>query len=183
VEPRDPSREGSGLSLETDGDGAGEGPQDLVLRPRALAWAWIVPIFLCGLILASCNLFLYLAPEQAGSDSRSFFVAVGLLGLGILAAPLLNFVNAEVRYSNGLVTKRGVFRTVQRWQASDLDRIYPYVRYLGRDEAEFLHYVVYRFMLKGGGIAFDMTQAWWKTSDIEALAKALHLYIPPRSVV
>ena len=69
-------------------------------------------------------------------------------------------MNAEVRYSNGVVTKRGLFRTVQRWEASALVKVHPYVRHLGGGEdAEFLNYVVYRFMTKEGGIAFDMTQS------------------------
>lgn len=181
METRDPSVPGYGLPSRTDA-GKQDSQPPLVLHPRAAAWLWVAPIFFCGLILSSCNLFLLLAPEQANSDSRSYFVAFGLLGLGILALPVLNFFNAEVRFSNGVLTKRGLLRRVRRWEPGQLVRIHSYVRYVvGGDDFDFLNYVVYRFLASDGGMAFDLTQAWWKTTDIEALAGALHLYIPAPS--
>lgn len=180
METRDPSAPGFGLPLHTDG--AQQDDRSLILHPRAAAWLWVTPIVLCGLILSSCNFFFFLTPAQADSQGREYFVAFGLMGLVILAAPLLNFFNAEVRFSTGVVTKRGLLRRVQRWEPGQLVRIRSYVRYIGGfQEWDFLNYTVYRFLASDGGIAFDLTQAWWKTSDIEALAEALHLYAPAPS--
>ena len=151
----------------------------LVLRPRFLAWLWILPVSGCGLVLAGCNLIV-LAGGQASRDSIGDLVAWCLVGLVILATPIANFINAEVSLANGLVTKRGVFRTVHRWNASDINRIHPYVRWMSGDN-DLLDYVVYRFMLSSGTIAFTLSQAWWRTSDIKALAAGLNLTVPTPS--
>ena len=44
-----------------------------------------------------------------------------------------------------------------------------------------MNYVVYRFLKGDRSIAFTLSQAWWKTSDIQALATTLGLGIPPPS--
>ena len=150
-----------------------------MLRPRFLAWLWILPISGFGLVLAGCNLIV-LAGGQASRDSIGDLVAWCLVGLVILATPIANFINAEVKLTNGLVTKRGVFRTLQRWNASDINRIHPYVRWMSGD-SHFIDYVVYRFMLSSGSIAFTLSQAWWRTSDIQALATGLNLMVPTPS--
>ena len=150
-----------------------------MLRPRLLAWLWILPISGCGLILAGCNVIV-LAGGQASPDSIGYLVGWGLMGLFILITPIANFVNAEVRLANGLISKRGVFRQVHRWNASDISRIHSYVRWLSDDSGP-LDYIVYRFMLSTGAIAFTLSQAWWRTSDIEALAAHMHLSVPAPS--
>ena len=181
MEPRDPSAPGFGLPSGPE-TGGQAGEQPLVLHPRALAFLWIIPIFLCGLILSSCN-YLFLVTPKWGWQAQLLFVALGLLGLVLLLAPLVNFFNAEVRFSKGVVSKRGILRRVQRWEATDLARIHSYVRYVDTDAWAFLNYVVYRFIHREGGIAFELSQAWWKTTDIEALAKRLDLYVPEPSEV
>ncbi len=150
-----------------------------MLRPRLLAWLWILPISGCGLILAGCNVIV-LAGGQASPDSIGYLVAWGLVGLSILIMPIANFVNAEVKLANGLISKRGVFRQIHRWNASDINRIHSYVRSVSEDSGP-LDYIVYRFMLSKGGIAFTLSQAWWRTSDIEALAASLRLSVPAPS--
>ena len=150
-----------------------------MFRPRLMAWLWILPTSGCGLVLAGCNLIV-LAGGQASRDSIGYLVGWGLVGLVILATPIANFINAEVSLANGVVTKRGVFRTVLRWNASDINRIHPYVRWMSGD-SDFIDYVVYRFMLSSGGIAFTLSQAWWRTSDIQALAAGLNLLVPTPS--
>jgi hypothetical protein len=182
VEPRDPSQPGFGLPAGGSDAAKRAQAQVLTLRPRAAAWLYVAPISLVGLALSSCNFFIVISPGQAWSGGL-VFAAAAFIGLCIFLAPLLNFFNAEVRFANGVVSKRGLLRRVSRWQASDLDRIHSYIRYVGGEDYEFLKHAVYRFMLKSGGIAFAMTQAWWKTSDIEALARALNLYIPAPSEV
>lgn len=162
----------------TGGSDATQAPQ-LVFRPRLLAWLWILPISLCGLVLAGCSLIV-LAGGQASRDSIGFLAVWGLLGLIILATPLANFINAEVRLANGLVTKRGVFRTLHRWNATDINRIHAYVRWMSGD-SDLIDYVVYRFMLSNGSIGFTLSQAWWRTSDIRALAAGLNLLVPTPS--
>lgn len=182
MEHTDPSAPGYGLPHHVDDAGASDHRSSLVLHPRAAAWLWIAPIFLFGLILSSCNFYLVFAPDQGESQGREYFVAFGLLGIAVLAAPVMNFLNAEVRFTDGVVTKRGLLRRTNRWEPGQLVRIHSYIRYLGGfDEWDFLNYAVYRFLVSDGGIAFDLTQAWWRTSDIEALAGALNLYAPAPS--
>ena len=123
---------------------------------------------------------IVLAGGQPSRDSIGFLAAWGVVGLVILAVPIANFINAEVRLANGLVTKRGVFRTVHRWSCSDINRIHAYVRWMSGD-SDLLDYVVFRFMLSNGGVAFTLSQAWWRTSDIQSLAAGLNLSVPAPS--
>ena len=49
---------------------------------------------------------------------------------------------------------------------------------MSRDSG-FLDYVVYQFIPKSGAMdSFSLSQAWWKTQEIEALARRLNLSIP-----
>jgi hypothetical protein len=174
VEPRDPTAPGFGAALEPE-SGANN-PTHLVLHPRAAAWLWIIPCFLCGLLLSACNASIVFG-HPISFESTLWFVVFGLLGLVLLIAPPLNFFNSEVRFSDGVVSKRGALRRVQRWEATDFLRIRSHVRNMGADW-ELLEYNVYHFLLKSEGKAFALSEAWWKRSEIEALARALGLYAP-----
>jgi hypothetical protein len=177
VEPRDPTAPGFGAALESD-PGANN-PAHLVLHPRAAAWLWIIPCFLCGLFLSACNASIVFG-HPLDLDRTLFFAAAGLLGLVLLVGPPLTFFNSEMRFSDGVVVKRGALRRVQRWEATDFRGIRSHVRNMGADW-EFLEYNVYHFLLKAAGSAFALSEAWWKKSEIEALARALGLYAPDPS--
>ncbi len=174
---RDPSQPGYALP---DHEPSETAARQLVLRPRLAAFLWIIPISFCGLVLAGCNVIVLFSPDQP-SDSRANFVWWALIGAVLLFAPVANFVNSEVRVSNAIVAKRGALRRYKRWPVSELRFIHPYVRYLGGGDFEPMNYVVYRFLKGDRSIAFTLSQAWWKTSDIQALATTLGLGIPPPS--
>ncbi len=126
--------------------------------------------------MSTCSFTSYASAIQFDHpDNRPVFAIFGVIGLILLIVPVVNFINAEVRLTDGFVSKRGTLRVVRRWPASNFVRIDAHRRTMLEDR---LDYIVYRFHLKNQGVAFVLSLAWWRATDVEMLARALHLPMP-----
>jgi hypothetical protein len=129
-----------------------------------------------GLVMSTCSFTGYASAIQFDHPgNRPVFAVFGVMGLILLIFPVVNFINAEVRLADGFVSKRGTLRLVRRWPASNFVRIDAHSQTMLEDR---LDYIVYRFHLKNQGVAFALSLAWWRATDVEMLARALYLPMP-----